>query len=116
MPKRFAPLVAVFVAIVLAGCGSSSSSSTSSQASKPAASSTSTAGATTTPAVQEGFENVPIESGADIAPASTTQTGDVDGISASRPSSSPTTSTPTWPCSSTAPRAPFRAASGSPDR
>jgi hypothetical protein len=79
MPTRFAPLLALLIALALAGCGSSSSSSTSSQASSTASSSSSTA-ATTTTAVQEGFEGVPIEPGAAIAPASTTQTGDIDGI------------------------------------
>jgi hypothetical protein len=79
MPKRFAPLLALLVALVLAGCGSSSSSSTSGPTSGTGSSSASTP-ATATTAAQLGFENVPIESGADIAPAGTTQSGDVDGI------------------------------------
>lgn len=70
--------LAVGCALLLAACGSSSSSSasgaaTSSAASAPAQTSTS-AGAV-------GFEGVPIENGAALAPAGTTQTGMVDGIS-----------------------------------
>jgi hypothetical protein len=79
MPKRLIALGALLGALALAGCGGSSSSSTSSQASTNASSTASTSATTTTP-VQMGFENVPIESGADIAPASTTQTGTIDGI------------------------------------
>ncbi len=84
MPSRFAALIAVLGALALAGCGGSSSSSTSTQAStsSPGAgsSSASTPAATRTPAAQVGFENVPIESGAEVAPAGTTQTGTSDGI------------------------------------
>jgi hypothetical protein len=54
-------------ALLLAGCGSSSSSS-----------STSSAQASTSAPL--GFEGVPLEQGADIAPASTTRTGPVNGI------------------------------------
>jgi hypothetical protein len=74
MRPRLLILVPV-AALALAGCGGSSSSSTSS-----AASATSSAGSASTGSTQIGFENVAIEQGADIAPASTTQTGDVDGI------------------------------------
>ncbi len=77
MPKRFVALLAVLPALALAGCGSSASSSTSSRAST---SGPSTASSTTTTPTQEGFENVPIEPGADIAPATTTQTGTIDAI------------------------------------
>ena len=80
MPKRFAALHALLGALALAGCGSSSSSSTSSPAPSASSPSASTPAATTAAPVQEGFENVPIESGAQIAPAGTTQTGTVDGI------------------------------------
>jgi hypothetical protein len=71
-------------ALTLASCGSSngSSSSTSSDApstSAQASTATSTQ-ASTTAAAALGFEGVPIEQGADVAPASTTQTGTVNGI------------------------------------
>jgi hypothetical protein len=64
------------VALALAGCGGSSSSSSSAAGTT---SSTATSAASTS-AGQIGFENVAIEQGPDIAPASTTQTGNVDGI------------------------------------
>ncbi|HUO74682.1 MAG TPA: hypothetical protein VMU39_28185 [Solirubrobacteraceae bacterium] len=80
---RHRPLIpaialAVVLGLVLAGCGSSSSraSSTGSASAASTTSTTSTGAAT----AQIGFENVPIEQGADIAPASSTQTGAVDGI------------------------------------
>jgi hypothetical protein len=69
-------------AVLLAGCGSSSSS-TSSAASSGAgsSSSSSTQGSTSSSSgAQLGFEGVAIEQGADVAPASTTQTGTVDDI------------------------------------
>jgi hypothetical protein len=75
--RRRLLILGAFLALVLAGCGSSSSSSSSSATS--AASSTTSSGASTG-TTQIGFENVPIEQGAEIAPASTTQTGEVDGI------------------------------------
>jgi hypothetical protein len=68
-------ILAPVVALALAGCGGSSSSSSSA-----AASTTTSAASASTGSTQIGFENVPIEQGAEIAPASTTQTGDVDGI------------------------------------
>jgi hypothetical protein len=76
-------LVTVAVLLALAGCGSSGSSSSNSSSSS-GASSTSTTGSGGSPASsskQIGFEGVPIETGADLAPAGTTQTGTVDGIS-----------------------------------
>ncbi len=66
-------------AAVLAGCGSSSSS-TSSRSSTPASTQTSATSSASASAGQIGFEGSPIEKGAEIAPASTTGTGAVDGI------------------------------------
>jgi len=71
MKARFA-MPALLVAVLIAGCGSSSSSSSSSGTGQ----STGSSGAPTL-----GFEGIPIEQGSEIAPASTTQTGTVDGIS-----------------------------------
>ena len=69
---RRAPL-AILACLLLAGCGSGSSNSTS----KPAPS----AGTTTrSSAGQTGFEGVPIEQGAVLAPAGSTGTGVVHGI------------------------------------
>jgi len=80
-------IAAVALAAGLAGCGGGSSSN-STASSTPSSSSSGTTGAatqpsTTTPApsTQMGFEGVPIEPGSVLAPASTTQTGTVDGIS-----------------------------------
>jgi hypothetical protein len=82
---RHRPLIpraalALVLGLVLAGCGSSGSSSSSSATTASAAVTTSTTSSTASQTAQIGFENVPIEQGADIAPASTTQTGTVDGI------------------------------------
>jgi hypothetical protein len=77
---RFSPkiLAALAVsAVAVAGCGSSSSKS--SPGTSAAASSTQTATASGSGG-QMGFEGIPIEQGAVLAPASTTQTGPVDGI------------------------------------
>jgi hypothetical protein len=85
---------AALCALALAACGSSNSSSssgtgtTSSTTSSAAATGTSTAagaattGATTSSASQPavGFEGVPLQTGPAVAPASTTGTGKVDGI------------------------------------
>jgi hypothetical protein len=78
--RKLLPLLALLVgALLIAGCGSGSSSSSS----RPASSSsgaTSSSTAASSAAAQIGFEGIPIEQGAEIAPASTTQTGVVDGI------------------------------------
>jgi hypothetical protein len=70
-------------ALLLAGCGSSNSSSSTTQSSSASGSSTTTSssssGSSNTQA-QLGFEGIPIQSGAAVAPASTTQTGTVNGI------------------------------------
>jgi hypothetical protein len=65
-------------ALGLAACGSSSS--TSSPATSSAAATTTASSSTPGTGTQIGFEGVPIESGAVLAPASTTQTGPVHGI------------------------------------
>lgn len=88
MPRRLSVLLSV-LAVALAGCGSSAAthshartaaSSMGSTASTPAASS-GTSTQRSSGGTQMGFENVPIETGAAIAPASTTGRGKVDGIS-----------------------------------
>ncbi len=66
-------------AALLAGCGSSSSSSSSSATASTSPASQSTGSGASAP--QVGFEGVPIEPGAALAPAGTTQTEPVDGIS-----------------------------------
>jgi hypothetical protein len=73
-------ITGLVLAIAVAGCGSSSSSASSSSAST-GTSSTSPSTTASTPKTQMGFEAVPIEPGQLLAPASTTQTGVVDGIS-----------------------------------
>lgn len=74
----------VLAALALAACGSNSSGNSSSSSSSssttsptPPVSTTTTASST---AGETGFEGVPLEYGPAIAPASTTQTGVVDGI------------------------------------
>ncbi len=76
IPRRLLPLL--IGSALLAGCGSSGSSSSSSSASTSAASQSTGSGAS---AQQVGFEGVPIEPGTSLAPAATTQTEPVDGIS-----------------------------------
>ena len=70
-------------ALLLAGCGSSNSSSSTTQSSSASGSSNTTSssssGSSNTQA-QLGFEGIPIQTGAAVAPASTTQTGTVNGI------------------------------------
>ena len=67
-------------AAAIAGCGSSSSSSSNSTSSSTTTTTSSPGGSSSTTSTQIGFEGVPIEQGADLARASTTQTGPVDGI------------------------------------
>src|SRR5881227_2714022 len=72
-------------ALLLAGCGSSSSSSTTASSSASGSSNTSSTStsASSTPSTSQGqlgFEGIPIQTGADVAPANTTQTGTVNGI------------------------------------
>jgi len=76
-------LIAVLASVTLAGCGSSSSSSPSASTSKSSAASSMTAPATTAGANPQhlGPEGIPLEQGADLAPASsTTQGATVDGV------------------------------------
>lgn len=81
---------AIMCALALAACGSSSSSSSSAASGTSSVASTGTASASGTatstassssasqPSI--GFEGVPLQTGPEIAPASTTGTGKVDGI------------------------------------
>jgi hypothetical protein len=73
MSARSMILAAAVAALVVAGCGSSTSKSSTTSGSAATTSSSTTA-------TQTGFERVAIEQGQDLAPASTTQTGTVDGI------------------------------------
>jgi hypothetical protein len=69
-------------AVLLAGCGSSNSSSSTTQSSS-GSNTTSTSSSTTSGSKSQGqlgFEGIPIQNGAAVAPASTTQTGTVNGI------------------------------------
>ena len=63
-------------ALALAACGGSSNSASTHAAST----STATSSAATTSSGQISYEGIPIESGPELAPASTTQTATVDGI------------------------------------
>jgi hypothetical protein len=83
---------ALLCALALAACGSSNSSSSSGTGTSAApgtssAAGTGTSGAGTTAATSSaaqpsvGFEGVPLQTGPQLAPASTTGTGKVDGIS-----------------------------------
>jgi hypothetical protein len=82
-----AVVTAMTCAVALAGCGSSgtsSSSSASSSAAAPSSSATTGAASTASGTASEpkiGFEGVPLEQGPPLAPAGTTGTGKVDGIS-----------------------------------
>jgi hypothetical protein len=73
-------------ALLVAGCGSSNSSSSTTQSSAGSGSAstsntTSSSGSSSsTSQAQLGFEGIPIQTGAAVAPASTTQTGTVNGI------------------------------------
>ena len=80
---RIVVLAMLIGALLLAGCGSSNSSSSTTQSSSASGSSNTTSssssGSSNTQA-QLGFEGIPIQTGAAVAPASTTQTGTVNGI------------------------------------
>jgi hypothetical protein len=77
---------ALMCALAVAACGSSNSSSSSGPGTAgtgtSSAAGTGTSGATTSSASQPaiGFEGVPLQTGPALAPASTTGTGNVDGI------------------------------------
>ena len=85
MSRRILP-IALVAAALIAGCGSSNSKSQPAKSTGPAStpstpSTTASASATATDGkVVVGFENVPIEQGAQVAPASTTSTTTVDGF------------------------------------
>lgn len=72
-------LILIVASLALVACGGSKSST---QTSTPTADSGGGSGSSGSSGGQTkiGFEGVPIQSGADIAPADTTQTGTVDGI------------------------------------
>jgi hypothetical protein len=79
MPSRLVvSLVAGLVTLALAACGGSSTSSSSSTSTPAASAPSSTSSAAT--ASQISYEGVPIQAGTALAPASSTQTGNVDGI------------------------------------
>lgn len=87
MPRPVWMATVCALVLALAGCGSSASSSTSGSASGSSATTASNAptagGSMTAPSAfagQPGFEGVPIEAGPLLAPASTTQTAPVHGI------------------------------------
>ena len=83
---RTMALLVLLGALLVAGCGSSSSSSSATQSSS--GSGTSSSSNTSSPSsssssasqAQLGFEGIPIQTGPAVAPASTTQTGTVNGI------------------------------------
>jgi hypothetical protein len=86
-PHPAPSLAALFAALALAACGSSSTTSSSAGSGSASASSTTATTTATTSALpssaspdQLGFEGIPLEQGPSLAPASTTQTGPVDGI------------------------------------
>jgi hypothetical protein len=79
MRLRCAPVsMLIAVCLLIAGCGSSKSSSTSS-ASATSSTSGGSSGSSSGEG-QSGFEGVPIQTGRQIAPASSTGTDTVDGI------------------------------------
>jgi hypothetical protein len=73
-------------ALLIAGCGSSNSSSSTTQSSSGSSGSNSSNTTSSSSSSssgshgQLGFEGIPIQNGAAVAPASTTQTGTVNGI------------------------------------
>jgi hypothetical protein len=71
-------LAAGLSALALAACGGSSNSASTHAASTSTA--TTSSSAATTSSGQISYEGIPIESGPELAPASTTQTATVDGI------------------------------------
>ncbi|HZU39769.1 MAG TPA: hypothetical protein VE992_01885 [Solirubrobacteraceae bacterium] len=74
-------LLAVLLAAAVTGCGGGGGSSSASSSSPAATTTASTSSTASTPAQgQLGFEGMPLETGPDLAPASTTGTAVVDGI------------------------------------
>ncbi|MGZ4298259.1 MAG: hypothetical protein ACXVE4_13290 [Solirubrobacteraceae bacterium] len=84
--RKLAPVaLALLCAVSLAACGSSAASSSSAGATgtgtgTSGAGATATSATTSSSAPQVGFEGVPLQQGPELAPASTTQTAKVDGI------------------------------------
>lgn len=74
------PVLPVLAALAVAACGGSSSSSSSPSSSSASSTTVATTTTASSTAGEVGFEGVPLEYGPAIAPASTTQTGTVDGI------------------------------------
>jgi hypothetical protein len=81
MRKLIPTVTACACAVILAACGSSSTSSSPGTSSSAASGSGTTSATATTAGPQIGFEGVPLQQGPALAPASTTGTGKVDGIS-----------------------------------
>src|SRR5689334_21097184 len=77
MTRRTTGLSLLAATVLIAGCGSSS---TTSSAPTPAQTATTTQATSSSTSGQIGFEGVPIEQGAALAPPGTTGTGKVDGI------------------------------------
>jgi hypothetical protein len=77
---RTVALLLLIGALLVAGCGSSNSSSSTTQSSSGSGTSGSSTTSSSGSKAQLGFEGVPIQTGAAVAPASTTQTGTVNGI------------------------------------
>jgi hypothetical protein len=72
-------VIVAALSALIAGCGSSSSNSNSNSSSSSSSPASGTA--TSAQAGAVGFEGIALEQGSDLAPASTTQTGTVNGIS-----------------------------------
>jgi hypothetical protein len=77
---RTVALLLLIGALLVAGCGSSNSSSSTTQSSSGSGTSGSSTTSSSGSQAQLGFEGIPIQTGAAVAPASTTQTGTVNGI------------------------------------
>ena len=79
--RKLASLVTTALcAALLTACGSSTSSSSGTGAATSSAGATSTSASGSSSSPQIGFEGVPLQQGPQLAPASTTQTGKVHGI------------------------------------
>src|SRR5947209_1694495 len=77
---RTMALLLLIGALLVTACGSSSSSSSTTQSSGSSTTTSSSSNSSSTGQGQLGFEGIPIQTGAAVAPASTTQTGTVNGI------------------------------------
>ena len=79
--RRLTTALCLAATTFVAACGSSATHSLSATSSSSTAPATATTNAAGTPGPTLGFEHVPLEQGPDLASASTTGTGKVDGIS-----------------------------------